>query len=348
MLGTPSSTYSNKILCFGEMMLRLTPVDHERLEQTDALQLYFDGAEAMCAMSLARQGDHAAYMTYITDNRIGNRAIMELSACGVDTSRSVRKPGRMGLFYFERGRSMRSSVITYDRLNTPISRIKRADFNWDSILNGVETFFFSGIAPAISEDLHYALLDALIACKGRGIKTIVDLNMRTSMWSLEIARRTWREYLPYVDLCIGSDEDIWRLFPHANVMPNRHTTLQHLDYYEEVARNLCSSYGCSAVAIQIRAAAASGLGKWRALFHRNNETVLSGIREIQNNEPAGCGDAFAAAIIHGVLHSWESSLVANYALAASALKSTIEGSVNYATEAEILHIMSEDVPVIDY
>lgn len=348
MLGTSSSSYSHKILCFGEMMLRLTPIDHERLEQTDTLRLYYDGAEAMCAMSLARQGDNAAYMTYLTDNRIGTRAIMELASCGVDTTRAVRKPGRMGLFYFERGRSMRSSVITYDRLNTPITRVKRGDFDWDSILNGVETFFFSGIVPAISEELHYALSDALLACQGRGIRTIVDLNVRTSMWDLDIARRTWREYLPYVDVCIGSDEDVWRLFPHANILPNRHTTLHHLDYYEDVASNLCSSYGCKAVAIQMREASNSGVGRWQALFRRNDHTTITGIREIQNNEPAGCGDAFAAGIIHGMLHNWESSLIANYALAASALKSTIEGSVNYTTESEILHLMSEDVPVIDY
>lgn len=348
MLGTSSSIYSNRILCFGEMMLRLTPVDHERLEQTDTLNLYFDGAEAMTAMSLARQGDNTAYMTTITDNRIGTRAIMELSSCGVDTTRTLRMPGRMGLFYFERGRSMRSSVITYDRLYTPMTQVKRSDFDWDSILNGVEVFFFSGIVPAISEELHYALLDALLECQGRGIKTIVDLNVRTSMWSLEIARRTWREFLPYVDVCIGSDEDIWRLFPHASVLPNRHTTLQYIDYYQDVAENLCSSYGCSTVAIQMREARDAGIGRWQALFRRNDHTTLSGVREIQNNEPAGCGDAFAAGIIHGVMHGWESSLVANYALAASALKSTIEGSVNYATEAEILHLMSEDVPLIDY
>ena len=156
------STYSNKILCFGEMLLRLSPVGHERLEQTGSLQLYFDGGEAMVAASLAQQGDNVAYMTDITSNRIGKRAIMSLAGMGVDTSRVRSTPGRMGLFYFECGRSMRNSTVTYDRSGTPMALATRDDFDWDHLLNGVEAFYFTGVLPAISEQAPLIIEDALV------------------------------------------------------------------------------------------------------------------------------------------------------------------------------------------
>ena len=211
--------YSNKILCFGELLLRLSPTAHERIEQSANLQVYYEGAEAMVAIDLAHQGENVAYASCISDNRIADRGLMNLLSAGVDVTRVTRHPGRMGIIYFERGAGERRSAVIYDREHTPMTYLSCKDFDWDRMLNGIDSFYFSGIVPAISEELRRACEDALIACKGRGVKTYCDLNYRPRMWNRAVAHDTWERLLPYVDVLIASDEDIWSIFPVRESTP---------------------------------------------------------------------------------------------------------------------------------
>lgn len=340
--------YTNKILCFGELLLRLSPTGHERIEQTANLQVYYEGAEAMVAIDLAHQGKNVAYASCVSDNRIGDRGLMNLLGAGVDVTRVTRLPGRMGVIYFERGAGERRSAVIYDREHTPMTTLKRGDFDWDSLLNGIDSFYFSGIVPAISDELRGAVEDALIACKGRGVKTHCDLNYRPRMWNRAVAHDTWERLLPYVDVCIASDEDIWSIFPRPGVNPDRTTTFGHLDYYHDIAFELSDMFGCEAVAIEIRSLASSGIGRWRGMLVRDGEATLSVAREIMNDEHSGCGDAFAAGIIHGIRLGWESSTIINYAMTSSALKATIPGSINYFSSEEILAAMGSRLSIVDY
>ena len=340
--------YTNKILCFGELLLRLSPTGHERIEQTANLQVYYEGAEAMVAIDLAHQGESVAYASCVSDNRIGDRGLMNLLSAGVDVTRVTRLPGRMGVIYFERGAGERRSAVIYDREHTPMSHLTRRDFDWDRLLNGIDSFYFSGIVPAINEELRGAVEDALIACRGRGVKTYCDLNYRPRMWNRAIAHDTWERLLPYVDVCIASDEDIWSIFPRPGINPDRTTTFGHIDYYNDIAFELAETFGCEAVAIEIRSLASSGLGRWRGLLVRGGEATLSVAREVMNDEHSGCGDAFAAGIIHGVRGGWESSTIINYALTSSALKSTIPGSINHLSSDEIVAAAGSKLSIVDY
>ena len=340
--------YSNKILCFGELLLRLSPTAHERIEQSANLQVYYEGAEAMVAIDLAHQGENVAYASCISDNRIADRGLMNLLSAGVDVTRVTRHPGRMGIIYFERGAGERRSAVIYDREHTPMTYLSCKDFDWDRMLNGIDSFYFSGIVPAISEELRRACEDALIACKGRGVKTYCDLNYRPRMWNRAVAHDTWERLLPYVDVLIASDEDIWSIFPRPGVHPDRTTTFGHIDYYTDVAFELAETFGCQSVAIEIRSLASSGIGRWRGLLVHDGESTLSVTHEVMNDEHSGCGDAFAAGIIHGVRVGWESSTIINYALTSSALKSTIPGSINYLSSDEIVAAAGSKLSMVDY
>ena len=341
-------SYSNKILCFGELLLRLSPTGHQRIEQAANFEVFFDGAEAMVAIDLAHQGENVAYASCVSDNRIGDRGLTNLLAAGVDVSRVTRQPGRMGTIFFERGAGERRSAVIYDREFTPMSMLKRNDFDWDALLNGVESFYFSGVLPAISEELAGAVEDALIACKGRGVKTFCDLNYRPRMWDRAIAHQTWERLLPYIDVCVASDQDIWSLFPRADVNPDHTSTLGFLDYYQDVAFELVDVFHCSAVAIQVRSLASSGIGRWRGLLVQNGEATLSIAREVLNDEHSGCGDAFAAGVIHGIRSDWKPSTIINYALTSSALKSTIPGSINHLSSEEIITAAGSKLSIVDY
>ena len=344
-----SHLYSNKILCFGEMLLRLTPENHDRLEQAANLQLYFDGAEGMVAAALAQQGDNVAFMTDISNNSIGKRAIMSLKGVGVDTSRVRSMPGRMGLFYLERGSAMRNSKVTYDRGGTPLALAHREEFDWDSLLNGVEAFYFSGVLPAVSQEMRLVCADALFACKGRGIKTYCDINYRRRMWAADEARELWDMLLPMVDVCVASDEDLWRIFPPEDECPNKSNTLHFISYYLDLGKRLVKDYELSKLAIEPRATSANGLGRWQGVLIGDDGSVSrSQIRQVADGEYPGCGDAFAAGVLHACQRRWGAQRTIEYALTASVLKSTISGSMSYTSEGEILEAMENVLPRIDH
>jgi len=168
------------VLCFGEPLIRLATSAHERLEIARDLEISYAGAETVVAISLALQGESVSYATKLASNRLGTNALMTLARYGVDTSRVIRSNDRMGLFYTERGRSIRSTIVTYDRSGTAMANASHEDFDWDRMLNGVEVFFFSGVIPAISDEMTTACLEGLRACRGRGIRTVCDLNYRNT------------------------------------------------------------------------------------------------------------------------------------------------------------------------
>ena len=130
------------ILCFGEPLIRFATVAHERLDEARTMEISYSGAESVVAVTLAQFGEQVSFASKLSSNRLGTNAIMNLARYGVDTSRITRSSHRMGLYYTERGRSIRPTVVTYDRSDTAMANAIREDFDWDRMLNGVEVFFF--------------------------------------------------------------------------------------------------------------------------------------------------------------------------------------------------------------
>ena len=192
------------VLTFGEIMMRLSPKDHLRIEQATEFDVRYGGAEANTALSLAYQGDKAAYVSVVPANRLGECALRSLKAYGVDTTRVVRQGDRLGSYVFEVGASQRGNGCVYDRKYSAINMAKRDVFNWDEILKGIDVFYFSGVTPAVSDEMAAACKDALTACRAKGITTVCDVNYRGKMWSPEKSQATMKELLPLVDICIAN------------------------------------------------------------------------------------------------------------------------------------------------
>mgnify|MGYP000161077357 FL=1 len=72
---------------------------------------------------------------------------------GVDTSKITRGGDRVGIYFNEKGASQRGSVCIYDRANSAIQLASTADFDWDAIFEGVDWFHFTGITPALGENV---------------------------------------------------------------------------------------------------------------------------------------------------------------------------------------------------
>ena len=159
-----------KVVTFGELMLRLAPEGYLRFVQSEKYQATFGGAE--------NYGVDVAFVSKLPDHEIGQSAVNSLRKFGVDTTKIVRGGDRVGIYYCEKGASQRPSKVIYDRAGSSIATAKKADFNWSEIFDGVEWFHFTGITPALSDEVAEICIDACKEAKKRGINISCDLNFR--------------------------------------------------------------------------------------------------------------------------------------------------------------------------
>lgn len=325
------------VLTFGEIMLRLSPPDNLRIEQATSFDARYGGAEANTALSLAYQGDNAAYVSVVPANRIGDCALRGLRGHGVDTSRVVRSGDRLGTYYFELGASQRSNGCVYDRKYSAINMASHDELDWDSILGGVGVFYFSGVTPAISDEMALACKQALAAARERGIVTVCDVNYRGKMWSPAKSQQVMAELLSLVDIVIANDEDAPAGLGITCVSGSLSNGIEERDSYVEMARQICATYGCKKVASVVRDIQSVERSQWMGVLYdaETDAHWFSGAHDVHVLEGVGGGDAFNAGLLHALLHGYEPQRAIDYAIAASVLKLTVRGDANLVTEAEI-------------
>jgi 2-dehydro-3-deoxygluconokinase len=182
-----------KVVTFGEIMLRLAPEGYYRFVQADTYGATFGGGEANVAVSLANYGIDAKFVTKLPCHEIGQSAVNSLRKYGVDTQFITRGGDRVGIYYLEKGASQRPSKVIYDRAGSAIAKADSSDFNWDKIFDGVDWFHFTGITPALGDNVAQITLEAVKAAKAKGITVSCDLNYRKKLWSKEKAGQVMGE-----------------------------------------------------------------------------------------------------------------------------------------------------------
>lgn len=325
------------ILCFGEPLIRLSTLAHERLDDARQLEISYSGAEAVVAVTLAQLGENVSFASKISSSRLGTNAIMNLARYGIDTSRIMRSDDRMGLYYTERGRSIRPTVVTYDRSDTSMANASAEDFDWDSILNGVEVFFFSGVVPAISDAMFQACLDGLHACKGRGIRTVMDLNYRETLWSRDEALKKIGKLMPHVDVLIASEDDI------ITVEGAKVEESELFDYCLSWAKGMKNDYPLKSVCFVVRQIDRYDVARIRGAMIQGGQTYLSLPQHVSLADISSCGSVFAAAILHGKCSDWDDQFVVDFATMSSAFKATVSGDLTNASESEIAALLAAGV-----
>ena len=193
-----------KFATLGELMLRLSTPGNERFSQAQQFDINFGGGEANVAVSLANYGCDACFLSKLPENDLGDAALNSLRTFGVDTSRILRGGKRLGVYYLETGAAMRPSKVIYDRADSAIAQAKAEEFDFDSLLEGVEWLHISGITPALSLSAREITKNALIKAKEKGITVSFDLNFRKKLWSKEEAQACLVPLMKYVDYVIAT------------------------------------------------------------------------------------------------------------------------------------------------
>ncbi|MDE6319399.1 MAG: sugar kinase, partial [Lachnospiraceae bacterium] len=197
---------AKKVVTFGEIMLRLAPEGYYRFVQAETFGATYGGGEANVAVSLANYGFDAYYVTKLPAHEIGQAAVNSLRRFGVHTDYIARGGSRVGIYFLEKGASQRPSKVIYDRAGSAIAEAVPEDFDWKEIFDGAEWFHFTGITPALNDEVAAICLQACKAAKEAGVKISCDLNYRKKLWTKEKAGQVMDELCKYVDVCIANEE----------------------------------------------------------------------------------------------------------------------------------------------
>ena len=324
-----------KIVTLGEIMLRLSPEGNKRFIQVDSFDAIWGGGEANVAVSCANYGLNACFVSKLPTHEIGQAAVNALRRYGVDTRYIARGGDRVGIYYCETGASMRPSKVIYDRAHSSIAEADASDFDFDEIMKDATWFHWSGITPAISDKAAELTRLACEAAKRHGVTVSVDLNFRKKLWTKEKAQSIMRPLMQYVDVCIGNEEDAELCLgfkPDADVEAGDTGAEGYKGIFEAMARE----FGFRYVASTLRESFSATHNGWKAMIYDGKEFYESKRYDINPIiDRVGGGDSFSGGLIYGLLNKATQGEALEFAVAASALKQTINGDFNLASVEEV-------------
>ena len=331
-----------KIVTFGEIMLRLAPNGYYRFFQNDQMQATFGGGEANVAVSLANYGMEASFVTKLPKHAIGQAAVDSLRYFGVDTKNFTRGGDRVGIYFLEKGASQRGSVCIYDRAYSAIQQAKSEDFDWDAIFEGADWFHFTGITPALGGNLVEICKEACIAAKNKGVKISCDLNYRGKLWTRDEARAAMSVLCKYVDVCIANEEDAKDVFGIEAENTDIYGGKLNKEGYKSVAKQLMDTFGFEKVAITLRTSISANDNDWAGMLFDGENYCFSKEYHLHIVDRVGGGDSFGAGLIYALLNGKNTQAAIEFAVAASALKHTVEGDFNRVSVSEVEKLAGGD------
>ncbi len=312
------------LVTFGEAMVRLSPPNFQRLEQTRSLDVHVGGAELNVAAGATRFGLNCAWVSKLPKNALGYLVRNRAREFGVDCSHVIwSDAGRAGLYFVEFGAAPRASSVLYDRGQSAISTISPGEVDWRKVLEGARHFHTTGITPALSGIAAEATGEALKAAKTAGCSVSYDLNYRKKLWTPGDARKIQEKFMEDIDILITTEEDTEVVFG-----------IKERDY-EAVAARLARTFGLKVVAITLREDVSVWRNNWTAIAYRDGEIIKDRTYQVEIVDRVGAGDSFCAGFLYGWIVFGDAAAGVRYGNAFAALKHTVPGDLNWNTKEEV-------------
>jgi 2-dehydro-3-deoxygluconokinase len=329
---------SQTVVTFGEIMMRLAPPSFERLLDSPQLSATFGGGEANVAVSLAFFGEPARFVTVLPPGHpLAEGAIRQLRGFGVDTSRIVRGPGRMGIYFLETGANQRPSKVVYDRAGSSLALAGAGAIDWDSAFAGADWFHVTGITPAISQGAADLALEAAAKARARGLTVSCDLNYRKNLWRYgKRASEVMRPLFELVDVGIANEEDCQMSLGIQAEVDVHSGKLDAAPYSSLTAKVMREFPNLKVMAVTLRESRSASHNGWSACLRDGKEFLTSRHYEITHIvDRVGGGDAFAGGLIYGLRSMASRQEALEFAVAASCLKHSLPGDFNRFTADEV-------------
>ena len=340
------SEHSHRFLTFGEIMLRLTPPNYEKIRMTSSFDATYGGSEANIALALANLGIDSTFFSVVPDNSLGKSAIRMLRSNDVHCSPVILSTPeetpthRLGTYYLETGYGIRPSEVTYDRKHSAITEYDLSRVDLDALLEGFDWIHLSGITPALSESCADFMLECLRKAKEKGLTVSFDGNFRSTLWSWDEARDYCTRCLPYVDVLLGiepyhlwKDENDHSAGDWKDGIPLQPSYEQQ----DEVFQHFVERYpNISCIARHVRYAHSGSENSLLAYMWYQGHTFESKKFTFNILDRVGGGDAFASGLIYAMMNNYKPMDMINFAVASSVIKHTIRGDGNITDNAETI------------
>ncbi len=341
---------SNKVVTFGEIMLRLAPPGFLRFSQTTSFDVIYGGGESNVAVSLANYGIPIEFVTRLPDNDIGECALMEMRKRGVGTKFIARGGDRLGIYFLETGAVARGSKVVYDRAHSAMSEITAGMIDWKEVFKDAKWFHWTGITPAISQGAADACLEAVKTASEMGVTISTDLNYRAKLW--KYCDDAHREEImtgltSHCDIVLGNEEDAEK---HFGIKPEGlDITKQGHEVKAEAFLSVCQQMmekfpRAKKVITTLRGSISASHNTWAGVMYDGEKMYESRQYQITDIvDRVGGGDSFMGGLIYGLItYPDDDQNALDFAVAASCLKHTIKGDANLVTVSEVAKLMGGD------
>ena len=350
----PGKDRPDRFITIGEIMLRLTPPNYEKIRMTHSFEASYEGSEANIALALANLGIDSTFFSVVPDNSLGKSAVRMLRSNDVHCAPVIlstpeQTPShRLGSYYLETGFGIRASKVIYDRTHSAITEFDFSGVDLDALLDGYTWLHLSGITPALGENCRRLVMDSLRVAREKGITVSFDGNFRSKLWSWEEARDFCTGCLPYVNVLLGIEPyHLWvDEGDHGRGDVKDGIPLQpSYEQQDEVFRVFAERYpNLQCIARHVRYAHSGSENSLKAFLWYGNHTFESKLFTFHILDRVGGGDAFASGLIYAMMHGYRPMDMVNFAVASSALKHTIRGDANITDDAAGIH----DLMNMDY
>ena len=327
-----------KFIAFGELMLRLSPPNYEKLVTTHDFRVNYGGAEANVAVSLANLGVDSTFYTLLPTSNLGKSTINYLKSNDVNSKHILRSEGRMGLYYLDEGVSVRPSQVIYDRADSAFAEYDYKDVDFEEILKDYDWLHISGITPALSYNCRKMMDMAVKAAKKKGHTVSFVPNWRSTLCSFETARDVLSKYLPYVDVLIGI-EPIHVYREDGTDVKDGLTMDPSFKDMDRVFKAIDEQYHMKAIARTVRYVHSGSNNSLKAFYYPNGETYESKTINFEIVDRVGGGDAFSSGLIYALMDNMTPEDTVNFAVASSVMKHAIRGDTNITCVDHIKRLM---------
>lgn len=335
-----------RIVMFGEIMLRLSTPGFQRFTQASSFDACYGGGEANVAVSLANFGLDASYVTVLPKNDIGEACLRELRKYGVDTSNIKFGGERLGIYFLETGAVARPSKVIYDRAYSSFSQVQKGDFDWDKIFEGATWFHWTGITPAVSQGAADVLKEAIAVANKKGITVSTDLNYRKNLWKYgKSANEVMPDLVAGCDVVLGNEEDaemVLGIKPEGVDVTGGHV---EAEAYRSVSQQIMARFPrVKKVITTLRGSVSANHNSWSGVLYDGKNLYTAPTYQITHIvDRVGGGDSFMGGLIYGLLtYTGDDEKALRFATAASCLKHTINGDFNQVTVEEVEKLMGGD------
>ncbi|MCD9855217.1 sugar kinase [Epilithonimonas sp. JDS] len=328
-------SFSNKILCFGELLLHFAPDSEGNWLNEQSLKIFVGGAEYNVASALAQWNNPVKFLSALPENFVGSQLESQLKNKGIEII-AEKNNGRIGTFYLSSDSDMQNAAVVYDRFPSVFTESDFSTFSFDEIFSKVRWLHISTITPALSENAYQKCLDLMKEAASKNITVSLDLNYRAALWQGKNPSKKIKNLMPFVNVLMGN---IWSIQQFLNIpieyeLNGSFNDKNLLKQAEKSALEIQSIFpNVEMIANTFRFTSAEQINYYATLFADEKLLVSQKYHSDKIEERVGSGDSFMAALIHGTLKGHASQQILKDATKVAFKKlfvigNTIDESIN--------------------